>query len=641
MFICHKGTFLNSKLQNINLAINKLFATLKRFPFAMLSAYIFTIMLMTLATVGYPHRMELVHYNVANKIALISSIGFFLFTTLRLISRNYILLLLGFILIITYYIYLPNNIHNLHKLEMEFPFIIFSLISLMITAPYLNHSSSNIKFWSWAKHIILSLLLSFIFGVILFAGLSGGLYITEKLFDLGQTQRYIEHISIFTMGIFGTYFFLSQLPKYPRLLPLKAYNNMEIIFTKFILTPLFALYFIILYTYTAKIIFVGEWPKGTVSISILLFSAFSILTYLFWTPLWNKRSEKYKNFFWWTILFQTFVLAIALYLRVEPYGWTANRYMIGVLGFWLFALSIYFIFNKKASYRTIFISLPIILMLSLFSPFSATITAKHSQQEKLKTLLAKLDVDENISKDSNLSLQYNISSAISYLYNHHGMDSLFPIIPKVVTEYQNREQNTDSKDCTPMVYSSFPSYATKQLGFNHIDRWQWEQNQAIKRDKFKTLELEDIPKNFTVMSERDSFKSINIKGYDWLLDFRYFIKDNNYPRYCLPPQEKKAGAKIKYIIETTKDTIIVKESNRTLATIDIKAFIDKIITTEKKDKSNDFKPYYEPIRFTKDELTYLFRDNQVNIKLIFSNIMVSKKNKLLNYRGDILIGKKL
>ena len=629
---------MNSKLQNINLAIGKLLATLKRFPFAMLSAYLFTIILMLLATLNYQEKMALAHHDIINKISVIAGLGFFLFTTLRLVSRNLLLLLLGIIILIAYFIYLPNDIRNLSHMAIEIPLIIFSLLSLMVVAPYLTQSTSNIKFWSWAKHIILSLLLSIIFGFILFAGLSGGVYITENLFALERTSQYMKLIALFTLGIFGSYFFLSQLPKYPRLLQVKAYSSIENIFTKFILTPLFILYFIILYTYTAKIIFLGEWPKGTVSVSILLFSALSILTYLFWTPLWDKKSQKYKNFFWWAILLQTFVLAIALYLRVEPYGWTNSRYMIGILGFWLFAISLYFILNKKASYRIIFISLPILLMLSLFSPFSANTIAQLSQQEKLKTLLAQVEMmEENLSEESNLSLRYNISSSISYLHDTHGIESLFPILPEIVTTYENRELNT-TNNCTPMVYGNFPNYATKELGFNYIDRWQWEQHtQALNKNRFKPVEM---PKIFTRLKNYGQENQIKIKGYDWLLSFSYVREEEgNYPRYCPPPHEQQVVSKRQYIIETTPSTIILKEKSNLLATINIKKFIHKITTTKKEDDKS-LHSYYDPITFTEQEFTHHFNNSLITIKLIFDNIELSSKEELIHYSGKIFINKK-
>ena len=633
---------MNKKLQNIDISAGKLLDTLRRFPVALFSAYLFTIILIPLATLSYHEKETLLYYNIINKISFLASIGFFLFATLRLISRNYLLLIFGFLLLVSYYIYLPENIRNLDKLALEYPLIIFSLLLLMIASPYLTHSTSNLKFWNWARYLIFSLLLSAIFGFILFMGLSGGLYITENLFTLKHTHQYVEQIGLFTLGIFGSYFFLSQLPKYPRLLPLEPYSYIEKIFTKFILTPLFALYFIILYSYTAKILFLGEWPKGVVSVTILLFSALSILTYLFWTPLWNRENQKYKNFFWWAILFQTFVLATAIYLRVEPYGWTSSRYIIAVLGFWLFVISLYFIFYKKASYRAIFISLPILLMLTLFSPFSANNIAQKSQQERLIHLLSQ---ESNLSEESNLSLRYHISNSIEYLYKKHGIDSLLPIIPQIVTAFENQDseiENIDKKNCIAITYKDFTPYATEKLGFKSINQWEWEEyNRAISNQKFKIVKRARVLTRFSDYAQQ---LNIEVRGYDWFISFEYFEEEEDYPKYCPPATssgEKRVTSKPKFLIETKKNTIEVKEKNRHLATIDIKAFIDNIVATKKDINSKKLQRYYqEPIIFSKKEFTYHFENNLIMVKIIFDNIEISEKEAISNYRGTILIKKK-
>ena len=309
--------------------------------------------------------------------------------------------------------------------------------------------------------------------------------------------------------------------------------------------------------------------------------------------------------------------------------------MIAVLGFWLFAISLYFILNKKASYRVIFISLPILLMLTLFSPFSASNIAKHSQQEKLKVLLSEIDGGEE-----NLSLQYNISSSISYLYNEHGVESLFPIMPKVVTDYENREQNISNDNCTPIIDGSFSNYATKKLGFEYINQWQWEQHtQAKNSNKFKILK---IPTTFTRLKNYDQDRQTEIKGYHWLLSFNYAKQWNNYPRYCPPANEEKVVAKRQYFIETNPNNIIIKNKKKdiVLATIEIKEFIDNIITIKQENNNTNLQNYYEPITVMEEEFTYLYSNNKLNVKLIFNTIEISQKDELIQYNGNILILKK-
>jgi len=82
------------------------------------------------------------------------------------------------------------------------------------------------------------------------------------------------------------------------------------------------------------------------------------LTYLFWTPLIKGRDWRFKSIIWGAILFQSIMLALAIYIRVSEYGFTENRYYIAIFGIWLISMSIYFISGKReASYKWLFVTL--------------------------------------------------------------------------------------------------------------------------------------------------------------------------------------------------------------------------------------------------------------------------------------------
>ncbi len=91
-------------------------------------------------------------------------------------------------------------------------------------------------------------------------------------------------------------------------------------FTKYILSPLTIVYFLIIFTYSLKILISGEWPNGILAKISLIFSFVAILTYLFWTPLIKGRDWRFKSIIWGAILFQSIMLALAIYIRVSEYG---------------------------------------------------------------------------------------------------------------------------------------------------------------------------------------------------------------------------------------------------------------------------------------------------------------------------------
>ena len=180
------------------------------------------------------------------------------------------------------------------------------------------------------------------------------------------------------------------------------------------------------------------------------------------------------------------------------------------------------------------------------------------------------------------------------------------------------------------------------MGFKNIDQWEWEEyNRAISNQKFKILKK---PRVFTRFYDYLEKSNIEVRGYDWLISFEYFEEEGNYPKYCPPvnsSSEKRVTLKPKFKIETKRNNIEIKEKNIDLATIDIKAFIDNIITTKKETNVKKIhKNYYEPIIFSQKEFTYHFENNLIIVKIIFDNIEVSGKKTISNYRGTILIKKK-
>ncbi len=321
--------------------------------------------------------------------------------------------------------------------------------------------------FEWLKHLLYTTLLTAIMSIVLFLIVNIIIEILSGLFEIGENYKYHEYVSFFSFAFFAPYLFLSLLTKEPRDLAIKSYNKIETFFFKYFLTGLFIAYFIIIYTYLGKMIILSEYPKGLVSVNIIAFSALALMTYLFWTPLWNEKNSKYKKVIWIAILLQLILLAVALYLRVNAYGWTFGRLLLASLEVWLFALSLYALFKKEISFRGIFLALPIIIILNLL--FASGIS-KSSQQEKLGRLLGSV---ESFSNESNISLRYNISSTIEYLYVHYGTEALFPIMPEVVNEFNNQEDVLNN--CAISNSKNFPMFATEKLGFKYINKWEWRE----------------------------------------------------------------------------------------------------------------------------------------------------------------------
>ena len=368
--------------------------TLKRFPLVSFFAFLLTLILVIFSGATSPFIEVYPNFNIANKIAFTATLAIPLFLVLRLISNNRILTLLGMLLIVVYYLFLPESFGKDYYLIQRHLLFILALILFIFPAPFLFRSIKNAKFWEWTQQVIFAFISAISFGLILYLGVEGAIYAFENLFSFEVNNYISQQLILIIFGIFSLNYFLAQIPKYPLLIPIRPYSKVENIFTKYILTPLSITYFIILYSYTFKLIYLFELPSGLLAWLILIFSAVAIITVLFWTPLWSAKTEKYKKWIWIAILLQTLVLGLTTYWRIEEYGMSQNRYFTGVIGLWLFFISLYFILYKNALYKWVFISFSMLIILTQVGSLSAyNILQKNQIEQGIQ--------DSKLSKESN------------------------------------------------------------------------------------------------------------------------------------------------------------------------------------------------------------------------------------------------
>jgi hypothetical protein len=82
---------------------------------------------------------------------------------------------------------------------------------------------------------------------------------------------------------------------------------------------------------------------------VIWFSIFGYITYMFSYVFEekNKFIKIFRKVFPYIVIPQIFMLFYAIYLRINQYDITINRYFIVVFGLWLLIISLYYIFSKK------------------------------------------------------------------------------------------------------------------------------------------------------------------------------------------------------------------------------------------------------------------------------------------------------
>jgi len=551
-----------------------------RFPMAIVSAIIGTgIGIMIINDFGESKQML---FNILMTLTL----GFLLFISVQLFSEREVgskikkWLLKGGVMVflMIYYILLPEQITGVFIVR----FILFSISFLLsITfAPFVLRNEIN-GFWQHNKSLFIRFFFTGIYTGVLYLGLVLALASIDNLLGIDIADDTYFELWVFIIGIIATTFFLAGIPlKTEKLQKEKDYPKGIKIFGEYILMPLIAIYFVILYIYSGKILFLKDWPEGMVTYLILVFSFVGIIAYFLLYPI-RKDHKLIKWFSKWVymaIIPLTGVLFWAIKLRIDEYGLTERRYYVVVIGVWLLAMSIYFLFSKKQDIKVLAMSLFLIALLSSFGPWGALDMSAKTQINRLKSVLIKNDIliDGKIVKaKKEISLKDNgqISGALDYLEAMHGFNRIENWFDEDIDEILNNDKYSD-------CYNSACKIANK-IGVEYSSRWERKSEERHKPDKrnyfhFNTNELE----------VRD------ISGYNYLVDFS-FQKDS-FDEFRINDIRYSIG------IENKKVTFKNLEENKIINQADIQNEIKLLIEEYKNKNSNNISS--ENMRFNKNDL---------------------------------------
>jgi hypothetical protein len=238
------------------------------------------------------------------------------------------------------------------------------------------------------------------------------------------------------IGIFQTWFLLAGIPADVKALEAEiTYPKGLKVFTQFVLLPLVGLYLSILYAYLAKIITIGEWPRGWVSNLVLGFSVVGIFSLLLIYPIrflaGNTWIRIYARWFFRALFPLLILLSLAIWRRVREYGITESRYAVMVLAGWLCVMAVYFLLSKSKNIKFIPVTLSVLAVLVSLGPWGILAVSESSQTNRLADLFHKYSILKNgrvgkaVLPVLNADL-YQISSIVQYLGERHQYASIKP-----------------------------------------------------------------------------------------------------------------------------------------------------------------------------------------------------------------------
>jgi hypothetical protein len=275
----------------------------------------------------------------------------------------------------------------------------------------------------------------------LFAGLALAVGAVNTLFELNLDSEIYAHVFGWIAFALGPWIVFGGVREYATPAD-SAVAPVVHRMAAFLVPPLVAIYFLILYAYMVRIGVTGEVPKNLVSpmvfaagvlvgLALLLFDPRERSTIADWllrvaVPLFVPLSILGA----WTIL-----------MRVGQYGWTEFRLLrlLLVLAFGVLAVAgtVQLMRRRRLSLHVVLLGLAGLLLTSAMGPWSVHAVSRRSQEARLATSLRAAGIEPGETPPSQAPATDRIIDADAYdqilntghyLSRHHGAAALPPVL---------------------------------------------------------------------------------------------------------------------------------------------------------------------------------------------------------------------
>ncbi len=526
---------------------------------------------------------------------------------------------------ISFWILLYSVFNNYLDDFENFLFIILSSVWILLYlffAPYIKNVLKNdIKqsvFYSYFYNMSTTFLISFILWLVLFWLWSIWITAIFELFDIRDliTDDIYWDWAILSLSFFTPIFALTQIQDKNTFNKNKFVENAFFSFlVKYITIPFIYVYFIILYAYTIKVLSnFSDWPKWEVSWMVIWFSIFWYINYIF-SYVFEEKNKFIKFFrktFPFVVIPQIFMLFYAIFLRINQYDITVNRYFVVVFGIWLLSISLYYILSKKKYLSTIPALLTIFTIFISIWPWSVHELPESRQLSRLKDNLIKAKILKNNTivplnnyTDIDNDLSKNIYSAIDYLCDFDSCEQIKKLFPNIYSEILKKDiENFDNKIKDKLEANKGNEKALKKINkekYREPNNWFIirEITEAIKvRNSYLSGKKERETINFQINRDENLFP-IDAWGYNTIYEITsnsYRSNTNNYANIN----------SVKEVIQIIKNWVITE-------TIPLSKIINELI---KKDT------WLITNYLSTNDMIFEIETNNKKYKLFFQNISI-------------------
>lgn len=595
----------------------------KRFPITLVILFTIT----TLFFIVLHWELTSLQENEFFRYILSLIITFFLSLWVYLTTENldklkinkHILQLFPIVFWVLFYITFKTNFQSIDDM-IYFILTLTWIIWYFYIAPFIKKIISNKSldeiYYSYFYNISVVILMSFILWWVLFALWSIWITAVFALFDIKDliSEKIYWDWAILALSFITPVFALTQIPAQ------KTFNKKSFIENKFfsflvkyIAIPFIYIYFIILYTYSIKVLLnFWDWPKWEVSWMVIWFSIFGYLIYMFLNIFEeeNRYIKFFRKYFPAVVIPQLFMLFYAIYLRINQYDITMNRYFVVVFGIWLVIISLYFAFSKLKQIYFIPTILTIFTIIISIGPWWVYSLPEARQLKRLENNLSKAWVLQSWKivplkeySDIETTLSKEIYNWIDYLCDYNDCNSIKTLFSEMYSDLYERKKK------------EFEEIKTEdEKNFKNDEKYLKEVKSRVYNWPSSWEIVSEITTQIKVKSYfDDNYNSPNIYLYidskEWIfpLDINWYSKIFKINSYF---GDEKIG-NVKY---TNKNTLEVKENGILIDELDLSEVSKKLSEVYNKTKNNVI---------PKENMIYELNWKDWVYKLILENININ------------------
>ncbi|MDL2231396.1 DUF4153 domain-containing protein [Porphyromonadaceae bacterium OttesenSCG-928-L07] len=420
-----------NKFWSLGPMIEKLFRTVKRFPITVLLLVGLAIRFRFEINSGFDTVFYRLWVFLPGSIFISVAVTLFIEDFYSKL-KTYAISLLAVLLWGVYCLFLPETVDEmLISKNIEFSVLGAAAFFAILFIPFLKKNTDR-AFWNFSTYTLFQMVLAYAFGGVLFGGLSFALFAIDNLFAISVSNTIYANLAVVCLVLFSPLYLLSNIPaKAEKYRDEIFYTKIQKVLLFYILTPILAVYGLILYFYLLKIIISWELPNGWVSWLVSAFAQGGLLVIALSYPIREQENNKLATFIsrWLGVLILPLLalMTIGILRRIGDYGITINRGYILLLNLWFYGIYIYLYRSQSRHIKWILISPVILACCTSISFWSVANVTQKSLNKEIRAVwpqkVSSMDARAILAKMTENEKE-RMRSTLEYLYQYFGRESV-------------------------------------------------------------------------------------------------------------------------------------------------------------------------------------------------------------------------